>query len=1120
MKIKNNRLLKLSALATAISSTFLTGHLNAQEAGQDEEAQDVERVVITGSRIARDANLASSSPIQSISAEDIQSSGEFSVVDVVNDVPALFSSTTTGASNSNNGEAFADGANILNLRGLGANRTLVLVNGKRHVGGAQGSSAVDVGSIPVKLIKDVEVLTGGASAVYGADAVTGVVNFILKEDFEGLDFDARVGSSTEGDATQYTISSTMGKNYADGKGNVAISIEYANDEGLRANQRNNGVFVGSGRDWVNPAKRFQQGDITGATPNFDQYYNPSNDIVSFGLPIPGSAEAFAELYQGSFGSAPSLTQAELDIIANAAAAPQRAVLPGRTFPFTSGFGYIIPGNAFTFDGFDLRTDVDLDGNGVPDCLDSFTGYNSITGALAPIGGCWNVTADGGYRPIQDGLVASPTQGFGGDSFNTIQQQDSFLLIPEEKVTVNLLSRYELNDDTVLFGELKYAKQEVENRAQPTSFWDLLLGAPDNPFLPAFIRPVAEQTGGVSITIDPISIGAGTNKSTRTTIRAVAGVEGFLDNGWNYEVSAVYGKFERESIQNDAIIVDRFMAAIDAVTDPETGEATCRSNVDASAPAQGTPFNIPDYDPGYFSFTPGAGQCVPLNIWAGRTGITQGAVDWVTTQTKTELTLEQTVLAATLAGDLGDYFELPAGPIAFAMGAEYRKEESEAKFDPYQRGVIPGGSVLAQGSNVSDVSDNTNLTFRPKTTVRNETGDYDVSEIFAEVSIPLLDDIPLAYALTLDLAARYSDYSTIGQTTTWLAKVDWAPIEDLRVRVNVSEAVRAPNITELFGPEIGTTFRPADPCDAAQIQALRENGQAELANSTQANCVADFATVGLNPFDAEGNYNFADPLTAAFGGITGGNAALEEETAETLTVGFVYTPGYFEGFNLSVDYWEIELENAINTVSGQNIADGCYQAGSLNAQFCDLLTRNNDADSVFFGGFNFMKSTSINFAKRETSGYDFSISYEFSIEDHEFDFGITGTKVDELNDFNNPLDPEEVDPELGEIRRPELAGNVTLDWTYGDLKIGWQGQYVDEMLLGFVEIETAAALYGDAVIQDDMWVHDLNVRYDIDDSLQVYGGINNLTDEEPYITNYAYPVSARGRYVFFGFNVKM
>ena len=140
-------------------------------------AQDelIEEVIVTGSRISRDSNLTGALPVQSVNAEDIRRSGEFSIADVVNDIPALLTSVTAEQSIDNG----IDGQNTLNLRGLGANRTLVLVDGRRHVGGLQGSSAVDVGSIPMPLIERVEVLSGGASAVYGADAVSGVVNFFL-----------------------------------------------------------------------------------------------------------------------------------------------------------------------------------------------------------------------------------------------------------------------------------------------------------------------------------------------------------------------------------------------------------------------------------------------------------------------------------------------------------------------------------------------------------------------------------------------------------------------------------------------------------------------------------------------------------------------------------------------------------------------------------------------------------------------------------------------------------------------------------------------------------------------------------------------------------------------------
>ncbi|SEA61743.1 TonB-dependent receptor domain-containing protein [Alkalimonas amylolytica] len=1120
MKTKQVDLYQKSIIAIALSTLFTTPALFAeQNEATSEETDSVERIFVTGSRIARDANLASPSPVQSISEEEIRMSGEFSIADVVNDIPALFSSTTSSMANES---GFASGTNVLNLRSMGSNRTLVLVNGKRHVGGTQGSSAVDVGSIPASLVRRVEVLTGGASAVYGADAVTGVVNFILRDDFEGFEFDAQISAADEGDAQQYTLDGTWGTNFADNRGNFAVNVSYGRDKGLRANERKNGVLIGSGRDWVNPARRFQIGDLTaGDTPNFHAFYNPSQGRPGYGLNIPGSADAFLNNFEATFGTRPNLTPAELALIDRAANAPQRAILPGRTFPFTSGYGLIAPGNGFTFAGFDEFTPIDLDGNGVPDCLDSFTGWTSsfAPGAFGALGGCWTVQPDGTYRPVQDGLVASPTQGFGGDSFDTIQQNTSYLLIPEERIALNLLGSYDLTSDIVLRGELKYVYQEAKNTIHPTSFWDLLLGAPDNPFLPEFIRPIAEQTGGVSLTIDPIGLGDAMTTNKRQTLRGVVSIDGFLDNGWSWDASAVYGQFTRKSESTHQVIVDRFFSAIDAVTNPATGQPDCRVNVDPTTPAMGTPFNIPTYEPGYFTFTPGDGSCVPLNIWAGRTGVTQEALDWVTRTNDSKITLDQTVLSASLAGDFGDYFELPGGAIAFAAGVEYRRESSKAEFDAWRRGVIPAGAPHPAGSNIADVSSNASLTFRPETIVRNESGSYHVYEAFAELSIPLLFDAPLADELTLDLAARVSDYSTIGNTTTWRANLLWAPVQDLRIRTSYSEAVRAPNITELFGPETGTTFRPADPCDAAQINAIRANDP-ERANNTQANCVAFFSTIGLDPFDADGNYSFADPLTAAFGGVVGGNPDLREETAETLTVGFVYTPGFLPGFNMSVDYWKISLKDAINAVSGQNIADGCFTGGSLNAQFCELLTRNSDPNSLFFGGFNFMKSTDINFAKREAAGVDFSVGYDFSLGDHQFNARIAGTRLSKLNDFTNPLDLNDVDNRLEENRNPKLAGNFSLGWQYDELKVSWRTQYHGKQLLMFARKDTYQSLYGDAVMMPSTLVHNINASYQWNTELMIYGGINNLTNEEPFITNYAYPVSARGRSIFLGINYRI
>jgi iron complex outermembrane recepter protein len=1090
-----------AVLLLAASTLPLSGFVVAQSDDL------IEEVIVTGSRISRDANLTGASPVQSVTADDIRSSGEFSLTDVVNDIPSLLQSVSS--EQSIDAAGFADGANVLNLRGLGAERTLVLVDGRRHVGGVQGSASVDIGSIPQGLVERVEVLTGGASAVYGADAVTGVVNFVLKDDFEGLEIGGNFGMSEYSDGEQSSLSVLFGRNFADGRGNITAALDVRNDEGLKVADRGDGLRFGSGGNWTNPARRFQTGEIGGNTPNFARYYDfAATGLIPVGQRIP-TADTFVTDYTAQFGMAPGLTAEETALINRAASAPQRAVLPFRTFPFTSGYGQIIPANPFTFVDQGRDVPIDLDGNGNPDCLDSFTGFNSISGI---IGGCWSIGEDGSYAPVREGLIASGSQGFGGDAFTQNSNNKSDILLPDQKATINFLGHYDLNDQVTAFGEVKYVTQRTSTEARPSSFWDLLFGAPDNPYLPTFIQDVANATGGVATTIDPILFDA-TRSTERDTYRIVTGLEGELDNGWAFEFSFNYGNFQQDINRTGSIINDRFLAAIDVTTDA-SGQPACRSTVDPTTPIVDTPFDIPANDEGYYSFTPGDGQCVPLNIWAGQPGVTPEAASFVTTNTWDKLEIEQTVFLATLSGDTTEFFELPGGPVGFATGIEYREEKSSATFDPYQLGIIPAGAPFAAGTLLSDVSGNSNLVFRPQLGNNNESGRYDTTDVFLETSLPILNGVTGFQELTLNLAGRASDYSTIGDAVAWEARVIWSPIEDLTLRGGISEAVRAPNITELFGPQVGTTFRPNDPCDVAQINAIAADNPT-LAANTQANCVATLQGIGLDPFDATGAYDFADPLSASFGGLTGGNPNLSEETAETITYGFVYQPSYLDGFSLTIDYWDIQIDDAIESVTGQNIVDGCYQGASLNESFCGSLGRNTDPNSPQFGGFNFLRSSDINFAQLKTDGYDLSASYSFDISAHNFEVSLTGTKVNEINFFTNPTDLTQVDEELTEINRPEIAGSVFLGWTWDKLSVGWQSQYLGEMLESGLEVDTANSLYGPIVLNEEVWIHDINATYIWSDQLQIFGGVNNVTQEIPFITTNAFPASPRGRMMFLG-----
>ncbi len=263
----------------------------ASDAADAAAAEPAEAIVVTGSRLKRASNLDSPSPIVGITAEEFR--GEQEVVDALRTIPALSGSISSAQSIAPGELASggAVGAATLNLRGLGAERTLVLVNGKRHVAGVAETSVVDINSIPSSLIKEVEVLTGGASAVYGADAVTGVVNFILDREFEGVELGLNGGISDNGDGENFDGYIKLGKNFADGRGNVTLVGDYSYDNGLRFGDRAQFRDGNIADDGPNPALRFQRGDLGTNTPNFNSFFKTgSSPTASAFRPreVPGS----------------------------------------------------------------------------------------------------------------------------------------------------------------------------------------------------------------------------------------------------------------------------------------------------------------------------------------------------------------------------------------------------------------------------------------------------------------------------------------------------------------------------------------------------------------------------------------------------------------------------------------------------------------------------------------------------------------------------------------------------------------------------------------------------------------------------------------------------------------
>ena len=1000
--VRRSRSWSLAIPAAAL--VFASGHVSAQDPPDVAPQGPLESIIVTGSRITT-PGVAVSNPVMTVDAEAIENSGVTDVTDYLKTLPALVASTDKNDAAGSNTFIGGTGLTLLDLRNLGEDRTLVLVNGRRHVAGLPGSAAVDVDTIPFALLERVDIQTGGASALYGADGVSGVVNFILRRDYEGFDVRAQYGSSGEGDADTVLVSGVLGQNVDDGRGNVTVALEYSKEQRLRANQRD---FAGGGR-----LAAFHE--------------NPANDA------IPGNG-----------------------VIDDDPAVPDQVPIRDTRF-WDSG-----PAGA-----------VDVD-------FDFFQDFN---GDDSP----W----DFGNIPFSDvGAPITPFYQQGGDGSRT----DQFIgdLTPDEdRYTINALFTHEITSAARVFADLKYSKTKAFSEAQP-SFDFFLFLEPDYAFTPPNIAAAAAAGGDGSLLVsrDHFDLGIRGEDIERDTRRVVLGVDGDLGNGPSYEVSLVYGSTEVDNLQLNNRLNDRFAAALDAVFDPANGDIVCRSNLDPSA----VPFNLEwnGWDgfeplPGTWagSFTPGPGSgCVPVNI-LGTNAVSHEAADWIMTDSLATSKIEQFVVTAYLTGDTARLFELPAGAIGWAAGIEYREEKSKSTPAAEDQAGLTFGNVLLPVD-----------------------GKYDVSELFAEVNVPLLADKPFADVLSVDGAIRYSDYSTTGSATTWKAGITWAPVYDLRLSGTIAEATRAPNIGELFDPG-GQTFQFIDdPCDVSNLN--------EGSEFRAANCATLLTSLGVDPT------TYVDPNSASISGNLVGNPDLTEEVAESVTIGLEYSPRWASGLQFRVDYYDIELTDAINTASPQSAADTCVDLPTLDNDFCGLQTREPGVGGVI----DFVQQP-LNVAKFTTKGYDFEVRYQLNSRaltgsDYGlFTFRLLGNKLEDLTFINLPGAPPDEDLGQGPIdsedEAPEWQAVFNLGWERGPLLLSYEFSWFDE-----TDRVSPEELAGEPDIMESRYlefsaheVHDLYARYSLDDGLSFYAGVNNVTDEQPDIGMTYYPVSAVGRFFYAG-----
>jgi iron complex outermembrane recepter protein len=939
-------------------------------------ASSQESIVVTGSRIAS-PNITSLAPIQVIGEQEINQAGAVNIQEVLDNNPAFgtptLSTTTTAFLTSGAGVA------TVNLRQLGDNRTLVLINNRRVVGGLAGSAVVDLNDIPTQFLERVDILTGGQSALYGSDAVAGVVNFIYKRNFEGLLLEGQYGLTELGDSQRYQLSATAGSNFADGRGNIMVHAGYSSDKGLLSRER-----AGTRIDNISQM----------------QYsYDPKD---------------YAVIHSPFFSSFP----------------PQgRFSGTNPQFVIPNGQPHANPTGAFTF---------------------TF----GPTGQLQP---CF--TTNGPTCTLRNSDQTVFGTGTGPDGFN--RQFFRTLSTPVDRYLFAERSHFDITDNISFFTEATYAKTRASSEIEPFPLdssninpvdasvpIQVTPGGPCNPFVPVAIcnlatpAPAGSPFAGLkTITFRRrlSDVGQRTATANRNFFRLVVGLEGKLFNDrFHWDIGYNYGTTSESQHSTGQVNVQNFLEALSVVPNAAGTGFVCANPI---AAAQG---------------------CVPLNIF-GNNSITPAMLAWINADSQHNVEIRQQVWDANINGSLID---LPAGPLGIAVGAEYRKEASSEDWDALTNAGLNGGNVLPDTS-----------------------GHFNVKEVYGEVNVPVLKDLPFAKQLNLRAAGRASDYSTIGSVKTWEIGGDWAPISDVRFRATMAKAVRAPNIGELFTGLSQTFPSLTDPCEGVGPTGdAPKGGNGDLCRASPG-VAANIAQNGV--------FTLTQPDKQGISGFNGGNPNLGPESARTFTAGVVIAPksiSFLRNMSLSVDYWHIKITNAIVLLNRQLILNQCFEQGLASA--CALITRNpTQLGAASAGSLKFVNDFAINAASSTRSGIDAVLQYRTGLGSFfgsplSLNARIAYTHL--LKGFTIPTPGAAPDRIAGEIGTPKDKFNATLGFENRQWGLNLTGTYIgksfedDQFLKAF-------GLGPDVISIKPIFYLDGQIRFTPVRKYEFYVGVDNITN---------------------------
>ena len=958
-----------NAVRSAVRQAITVGALvtvlgyNPVAVAQDEV---IEEVVVTGTRITV-PGIESSSPIYSVGDDEIALQQQPEVERILRLLPIT---KPADGQNVNNGTV---GVASIDLRGLGSQRNLVLVDGKR-VTPYNINGIVDTSAIPTALIDRIDIITGGASAVYGSDAISGALNFIMKRNFEGVDLRGYYGVTEESDGDNRNLALTVGSNVADGRGNVVLSVNWSERDGVLLGDRPLGQLGIDTVDGSNYAE-FLAGE--------------SPEPAPAGCNGPGAVE--------SGGSTTTI--------------PTRVAIAG-----ASGLGQ-------------FRNDGSLADN----CsVFNFNPFNYYQTPLERFGG----SAIGHFEINEHAEVYSRINF---SSTNVRQQVGPSGIFGTTMFTplANPLMSDQARNSIIAQAELDRAAGNINQAGVPDP------GSPGD-FLFENWRDL--NANGVVDTADDLLIsyrrrtvefGPRSTGYDNNAFQIVVGTRGTIVNDWNYDVSFQHGESDRTNISAGYTNVANIANAVDSVDG-----VTCRNG-----------------DP----------SCVPIDLFGGFGSITPEMAAYSSATAIEQQNYQQTIYSGSVSGPI-NALQIPWAdtPLAVSLGAEYRKEVGSTTPDDCWK-LAPNSCLGGAGGNKLPVS-----------------GGFDVTEYFGEAIIPIVSGKTGFQQLDIELGFRASDYNPSGTNETWKAGFSWRPIDSLRFRGMVQQAVRAPNVGELAAPNV-TALRNAtqDPCsvvNAANIDATLEALCISTGmNATQVGVVEDIVSGQVNTFEG-----------------TDLTALPKPETADTITAGFVYQPdfnwGPVDGLLLSVDYYEIDIDDIIGIFGAQQVLDGCYSAGVTSE--CDKIVRIGGALTLPGSGVELFTTNLVNL---KAEGVE--VGFAFGVE-----MGRAGT-LDINGTYNQYLAQESQSSSITPVTDcngffgttcqgplPEARWIQRTSWNFlDDFSVSYLWRHI-----GSVDVETAekANTFADFQTIGSVDYIDLTGVWRINDQIDISASIQNLFGEDP------------------------